>query len=307
MTVHKLRRNWWIAVITFLCCTVGPGIYRAAQATTGLQAESSVAVAPGVKYTEYLDTGPNVIHVTQIAADAPVVIKAVPASPTGQGATANVATLCRSVGGVVCINGDFFTGNGVPLGGELVDGTWLRPPTSAPRQVWVNTSNRFSIGAQPADAVQSLGATPYAILTPGQPISIPEHDAFADGAHARTAIGWDAAGDSFFVTVDMDADSKGMSLAQVASVMRQLGATTAINEDGGGSSQMVVDGVLLHAPGDGARPVANGWALCVQLPAPVAPTTLPPGQGVQGLVPAVSNLVKNLLHGIHGVTGGGHP
>jgi len=280
-----MRRMWWIGAlgalvgITAIPAFTGAADAQAATTGTVLVAQSTISLAPGVTYTQYLDRAPrNVIDVTRISARAPVVIEAVPASPAGGAGTALVAKLCALVGAVACINGDFFNAAGAPLGGELVNGRWLRAPTATQQQLWVGPGDRFGIGALPAGAAQSLGATSYAILMPGKPIAIPEHDDFADGPHARTLVGWDKAGDGFLATVEQGTGSAGMSLAQAASVMRQLGATTAVNEDGGGSSQMVVDGTRHAAPGDEARPVANIWAVVA---APVGPAgSAPPAPPV---------------------------
>jgi exopolysaccharide biosynthesis protein len=228
-----------------------------------------------------------VINVTHIYPGAQVTIKAVSAGPDG-GGVASPATLCQQANALACINGDFFNSQGA-LGGVLVDGKWLRSPTAIQQQLWLDAANRFSIGAQPAHATASLGATRYALLLPGQPISIPEHDGFADGAHARTLVGWNAAGDRFFVTVQQGKGGSGMSLARAADLMRRLGATTAVNEDGGGSSQMVVAGQLRNTPGTSPRAVTNVWAVVARpSPAPpLVPTTssqwvIRPNQNVGG-------------------------
>jgi Phosphodiester glycosidase len=279
-----MRRMWWIgALVACIGLTAIPAFTWAADAQSGLVAQSTISLAPGVSYTQYLEEAPrNVIDVTRISWRAPVAIKAVPASPTGGAGTALVAALCRQAGALACINGDFFNTQGVPLGGELVNGRWLRAATPTQQQLWVGPGDRFGIDSIPARATQSLGATSYAILVPGRPIAIPEHDDFADGPHARTLVGWDRAGDGFLATVEQGKGSAGMSLAQAAAVMRQLGATTAVNEDGGGSSQMVVGGVRHAAPGDAARPVANIWAVVALPSAPAAGTpsqAAPPAPG----------------------------
>jgi hypothetical protein len=248
--------------VALIALTTIAMLSRPAFATSGLAAQSSISLAPGVTYVSYLDSAPNnVINVTHISPAANVTIRAVSAAPDGRGgAVAAPTTLCQQVNALACINGDFFNSQGA-LGGVLVDGKWLKSPTAIQQQLWLNAANRFSIGAQPAHAVTSLGATNYAILHPGQPISIPEHDEFADGRHARTLVGWNAAGDRLLVTVQQGNGSSGMSLASAADLMRRLGATTAVNEDGGGSSQMVVAGQLHSTPWTPPRPVANAWAV----------------------------------------------
>ena len=62
--------------------------------------------------------------------------------------------------------------------------------------------------------------------------------------------------------------SVGMTLPELAALMRRLGAADALNVDGGGSSTMVVGGRVLNRPSDatGERAVAN--AIAVLGPAP---------------------------------------
>jgi exopolysaccharide biosynthesis protein len=144
----------------------------------------------------------------------------------------------------------------------MVDGFWIRPPGTIQQQLWLDGANRFSVGPAAVEraARQSLGATSYTILVLGRP-NIQEHDAFSDGAYARTLVGWDPAGDRFLVTVESGPGSRGMSLLQAADLMHRLGAATAVNEDGGGSSQMVINGALQNSATRYARAVANGWAV----------------------------------------------
>jgi hypothetical protein len=225
-----------------------------------LVVQNSAVLAPGVLYVNFVDSYPrNVVHVTKISAHAPIRIRPV-LSDNSRGQT--VAAMCQQAHGMACINGDFFGAGAVPLGGELVDAMWVRGPGSTQQQLWLDAANRFSVGpVAPAGVRQSLGATSYPILLPGRPISIPEHDSFADGAYARTLVGWNQAGDNFLVTVEAGRGSHGMSLAQAADLLRRLGATTAVNEDGGGSSQMAINGVVQTTQTGAPRRVANGWAV----------------------------------------------
>lgn len=275
-----MRWKWLGLVGALFGLMTVPAFAWPARAGTTLSLQSSRTLGAGVRYVSYLDSSPtNVINVVEIAAGAPVVVKAVPASPTGGAATAAVATLCARAGAMACANGDFFAG-ALPLGGELIDGRWIKAPTRVQQQLWLDGANHFSIGAQPAGARQSLGATSYPILLQGQPITIPEHDSFANSRFARTLIGWDGAGNIFWVTVEQGAGSAGMSLSEAAALMRQLGATTAVNEDGGGSSQMVVGGSRLAGAGETARSVANAWAVVAAPQAPAAVTASRPSAAV---------------------------
>jgi hypothetical protein len=97
-----------------------------------------------------------------------------------------------------------------------------------------------------------------------------DSNAFAVTRHPRTAVGIADAGTRvMLVVVDgrQPAWSVGMSLPELARLMRQLGAEDAINLDGGGSSAMVVlrggSLVLANRPSDpqGERAVANAVAV----------------------------------------------
>jgi len=65
----------------------------------------------------------------------------------------------------------------------------------------------------------------------------------------RTAAGVTFDGDLVVVVVDgRQRDSRGVSLTELADIMLQLGSIEAVNLDGGGSSTLVVDGVLVNRP-----------------------------------------------------------
>lgn len=91
-------------------------------------------------------------------------------------------------------------------------------------------------------------------------------ESFGAGRHPRTAVGWDAATDRiFWLVVDgrQAPYSAGMTLAELEWMFLRLGATDAINLDGGGSTALVLAGRLANRPSDpeGERPVANVLAL----------------------------------------------
>jgi exopolysaccharide biosynthesis protein len=93
--------------------------------------------------------------------------------------------------------------------------------------------------------------------------------AFTRLRNPRTAIGIKPNGNVILLTVDgRHANSAGMSLYELASLMRWLGCTSAINLDGGGSTTLWVadapDGGVVNYPSDnkkwdhlGERKVAN--------------------------------------------------
>lgn len=71
-----------------------------------------------------------------------------------------------------------------------------------------------------------------------------------DNADPRTAVGYTSDGKAILMVVDgrQGSVSVGVSLTELADIMISLGATEAINLDGGGSSQMVIGDSLINRP-----------------------------------------------------------
>ncbi len=86
---------------------------------------------------------------------------------------------------------------------------------------------------------------------------------FAAARHPRTAAGVRADGTLLFVTVDgrNPETSVGMSIPELVDLMKTLGAVSAVNLDGGGSTTMVVQGQAVSAPSDEKGERENGDAI----------------------------------------------
>ena len=69
----------------------------------------------------------------------------------------------------------------------------------------------------------------------------------------RTAVGVTANGKILLVVIDgrQPRWSRGATLGELRTILRDLGAVDALNLDGGGSSEMVVDGEVVNRPSDG--------------------------------------------------------
>lgn len=89
----------------------------------------------------------------------------------------------------------------------------------------------------------------------------------AEARHPRTAVGFSRDSATLIIlTVDgRSENSGGMTLVELANVMRELGAWQAMNFDGGGSTTMVVDGKVVNRPSDKEGERAVGNALLVVL------------------------------------------
>jgi Phosphodiester glycosidase len=87
-----------------------------------------------------------------------------------------------------------------------------------------------------------------------------------DGRYPRAALGLDE-DDLIAVVCDGRADNEaGLSMAELASAMIDLGAREAINLDGGGSASLVVDGALVNTPREEhGVPLRGGRAVCTAL------------------------------------------
>ena len=173
----------------------------------------------------------------------------------------------------------------------------------APRAV----SRGASLVVQTA-STQSTGASPH-LLNKGQ-LAYPSgnRDSFTQGRHPRTMVGITPAGETLLVTVDgRQNGSVGLSLLEAAHLMAGLGATDAVNLDGGGSTTFVAGGAVRNRPSDGAeRRVVSALALVPPgqaAPAPAAPPSGPrttptdPASLLPDLVNALLQPVLNLLAG----------
>lgn len=87
----------------------------------------------------------------------------------------------------------------------------------------------------------------------------------AEIRHPRTAVGFSRDGATLYIlTVDGRSEvSVGMTLVELARIMRRLGAWQAMNFDGGGSTTMVVEGKLMNVVSDSSGERAVGNALMV--------------------------------------------
>jgi hypothetical protein len=90
-------------------------------------------------------------------------------------------------------------------------------------------------------------------------------ESFLTTRHPRTAIAWNADQTIvWLVVVDgRQEHSAGMSLHELSQFFLKLGASDALNLDGGGSSAIVADGKVLNSPSDpiGERRVTNALLL----------------------------------------------
>lgn len=90
-------------------------------------------------------------------------------------------------------------------------------------------------------------------------------ESFLTTRHPRSAIGWNADQSIIWLVVvdGRQEHSAGMSLQELSQFFLKIGATEALNLDGGGSSAIIADGKVLNSPSDptGERRVTNALLL----------------------------------------------
>ena len=98
-------------------------------------------------------------------------------------------------------------------------------------------------------AVQILSFGPALVTDSTIAVTTEEEIGKARSSNPRTAIGViDDLHYLFVVSDGRTEESEGLTLYQLAQIMTQLGAETAYNLDGGGSSSMVFGGVVINNP-----------------------------------------------------------
>ena len=181
------------------------------------------------------------------------------------------------------VNADFFNmKTGQPLGPVIKEGQVLKQSFHGTNAyVGVEKSGRIRIGDSSDfknhkhQFVEALGAKPLLILD--KQLMQQDSSSLSTVHHPRTALGIKARGKKLiFLVVDgrQPAYSNGISLGDLSLVLKWLGATGAVNLDGGGSTTLVVatkqsgskgqgQGYqVLNKPSDGsARSVANSWMI----------------------------------------------
>lgn len=246
----------------------------------------------------YAASGPWAVHVLEVRIDG---CQAVAALKGARGATGRTKTSellrarAESVHVVGGVNADFFAPQGVPTGAHVEAGRVVTPPSrhftlatdsaGRPHIVTFTRATRDSLALDdprlaglsllpfhPMEAVGGRGRivgdsaiTDVVDTIGGAP--------FAARRHPRTAVGIaDRGRRLILVVVDgrQAPYSDGMTLRELAQLLRALGAREAINLDGGGSTTMVVadpaagDSLrVVNRPSDptGERAVGNAVAI----------------------------------------------
>ena len=153
---------------------------------------------------------------------------------------------------LAAINASFFGKAFEPRGATRSDGSdWSNQTTPEAFPLLACGERDCAILTDPAAFADArwrlLVAGIPALLRAGapawEPLCAPRR-AFCDNPHPRTAIGLDAARQTLWIVAaeGRHEGAAGLSVAQTAMLLRELGATDAINLDGGGSTTLSTRG-----------------------------------------------------------------
>jgi exopolysaccharide biosynthesis protein len=194
----------------------------------------------------------------------------------------SVATLAQRYGACAAVNGGFWKKDGSPAGILKINFQWYGTPVK-PRaaigwslkgqkvlidRVLTNhpineCENEQSIEVIPVHSLAGttseewrelehiVGGTPL-LVCGGQLVEdyILEQtlQSFLNYKHPRTAVGIKENGEWIFVVVDgrFNGLLGGMTIRELAELMKELGCVHALNLDGGGSSTMVLEGTVIN-------------------------------------------------------------
>ena len=175
----------------------------------------------------------------------------------GRNVTQKTSEMAEENNAILAINGDYYGTQ--ETGYVLRNGVLLRSTAEAGQEdlvIWGDGSfsiiNESEVTAEELlaqGAVQILSFGP-ALVTDGEvAVSAGEEVGKAMASNPRTAIGIVEEGHYLFVVSDgRTEESEGLSLSELASFLKTLGAETAYNLDGGGSSTMYFNGEIVNNP-----------------------------------------------------------
>lgn len=197
------------------------------------------------------------VYVAEVALASPAPLQTALAQGTyGRNVTAVTSAIAADAGAVLAINGDYYGAR--ERGYVIRNGTLLRSTSSGSEDlvIWADGSvsiiQESEITAEQllADGAQQVLAFGPALVENGTVAVEPGDEVGkAMANNPRTAIGITAEGHYLFVVSDgRTRASTGLTLRELAEFMQSLGAVTAYNLDGGGSSTMVFCGQVVNQP-----------------------------------------------------------
>ncbi len=202
------------------------------------------------------------VYVADITVDDPSLLQTALANNTyGRNYTEKTSSMASEHNAIFAINGDYYgfrdTGyvvrNGALYRNDVATDTDALVIDSDGNMKSVNQSDETASELLKNGAQQVLSFGPTLIENGKVTVSEDAEVGQSQASNPRTAIG--QVGKNHYVVVVSDgrtSESTGLSLYQLANVMKSHGATYAYNLDGGGSSTMVLNGKVINNPVGGS-------------------------------------------------------
>ncbi len=287
----RKRKGLWFTLAVLLLTGVGLFAFAAYNRGRPLPVPTKERLFDGVTYTRSVRWSPRAMVIHAIAVDMRgngVRVLVTPPDEKGTQYPLRARTtsqFMQEFGVQIAVNGDGFApwwsrsvadyyphvGDPVqPRGDSASRGKVYWTSQAAVPTLYISSRNQLSFDA-PAKPFNAISGQTL-LLMGGQPIpnlnnTVPQ---------PRTAVGYSKNGRTLYLVVVDGRQpfySEGMTLKELADLMRSLGAQYAMNLDGGGSSTMVVEGRdgkprVLNSPIDNyipgrERPVANHLGIYV--------------------------------------------
>lgn len=226
-------------------------------------------VVPGVEYRHIVREGVDAHAVRVDLGSECVAVLATPAGDRG----VTVSEFARRQGAVVAVNGDYFDPALNPIGLAMGGGeVWARADERVRRQEVVAVGGRrveiiprvAPLREPVAWMTGAISGWPMVVEDCAPVAKLPGSDYFTHAPHPRTAVGLSADRQHLLLLVadGRREDAPGPTLPELAALMVEVGACTAVNLDGGGSSALWVRERIVNQPSDLVeRPVANHLAV----------------------------------------------
>ena len=213
------------------------------------------------EYREYDTT----IYVADVTVSSPDYLKtAFAQNAYGRNVTQKTSEIAQANGAVLAINGDYY---GSQESGYVIRNGVLYRDMAASGQEDLVIYADGSMAVVSEDqvtarqlledgAVQVLSFGPALVTEGAVAVSEGEEVGKAMASNPRTAIGIvDSLHYLFVVSDGRTEESEGLSLSELAEFLQSLGAQTAYNLDGGGSSTMYFNGEVINQPTTNGRTI----------------------------------------------------
>ena len=181
----------------------------------------------------------------------------------GRNITASTSEIADSVDAIFAVNGDFYGAresgyvirNGVLYRSSAAKSSQQDLAITSDGSFMIINESEVSAEQLQADHVLQVLSFGPALLENGEITAEKNTEvAQAKSSNPRTVIAQAGPLHYIFAVADGRTDeSEGLSLYEIAQFMQTLGAVTAYNLDGGGSSTMVFNGNVINCPTSGGR------------------------------------------------------